>query len=94
MLSEDFVRSKASTRELGLALRHWKANRKGRALLPVFLDVSWEDCNEMPQRYDEPDFGDGFEQPEPAALDEWPADLKRRSGFAGVRSGAVCVALS
>ena len=39
MPSKEFVRSKAPLREFGLALRHWEANCKDRALLPVVLDV-------------------------------------------------------
>ena len=76
-------------RELGLALAHWEANCKGRALVPVFLDVSWEECKTMRQRYDKPGFWDGWEKPEPTLLEEWATDLKRLSGFAGVRSGQV-----
>ena len=98
VLSKEFVRSKAPMRELSLALTHWEANREGRALVPVFLDVSWEECKMMRRRYDEPGFWDnwekpdGWEKPEPTLLDEWATDLKRLSSFAGVRSGQVhCV---
>ena len=89
VLSKEFVRSKAPVRELGPALWHWEANREGRALVPVFLAVSWEECKTMRQRYDDPGFWGGWEQPESAILDEWAADLKRLSGFTGLRCGQV-----
>ena len=94
VLSKDFVRSKAPMRELSLALRHWEADPEGRALVPVFLSVSWEECKTMRQRYDEPGFWDGSQKPEPAVLDAWAADLERLSGFVGTRPDQVLYAVT
>ena len=93
MLSTEFVRSKAPMRELGLALRHWEANRNGRVLLPVFLDVSREECRAMRQQYDKPGFWDDWEMPEPAVLDDWATDLERLSCFSGIELSQVVYAL-
>ena len=88
------MRSKAPMHELGLALRHWEANPEGRALVPVFLNVSVEECKAMRQQYDEPGFWDGLQKPEPAVLHAWATDLDRLSGFAGTRSDQVPCALA
>ena len=90
VLSREFVRKKAPMEELRLALQRVEETPKAARILPVFLEVSVEDCTSVRRLYDSWTVEWG-PKPDDEVLKVWENTLKGVQQYTGVRSDQVTI---
>jgi hypothetical protein len=92
VLSTDFVTRECPMAELHTLLEYHDKGIEKFVLLPIFLRLSWEECNHVATIYQQHTWQG--EKPDQSVLVEWEKDVKRLCAIVGFRPDQVLPPLS